>query len=140
MSSAPTLASVRDGGGCANCCVYGFSRTAPALIYLITHKAHGAHKIGVTSTETRQSRLRAHIRHGWKIYRTRRLPTGAAARSVEVAVLAQLRDDGLAPYLSASQMPQRGHNETVDAQEITLPELWHRILATIDSQRGERPQ
>lgn len=133
---APRLGTVRNGSGCGSCCAYGLRRDAPAQVYLITHPVLLAHKVGVTGLSTGQSRLRAHARHGWQVYRTLSTATGADALAIESTVLRYLRRDlGLPPLLTSVQMPQGGHTETVSADEIGLTQLW-RLLTVVQAQDG----
>ena len=47
---------------------------------------------------------------------------------MEQLVLDWLRQEmGLSQYLLASQMPQGGHTETVDASEIDLETIWAKV-------------
>ena len=69
-----------------------------------------------------------------------RLDTGEQAYGVEAAVLAWLRLElGLAPYLSAEEMPQAGWTETVGADSVDLLDLLDRVDAEVRAARLARP-
>lgn len=122
----PTLSNIRRGqGGCRFCSDSGFDFKSPAVLYVITHRKLGAHKIGIAGEGARINRLSTHRRHGWTVYKVIRFTKGADAHYAEQAILKHLRTKlHLAQYLSSSCMPQRGETETVDAGEISLAELW----------------
>ena len=133
----PTLSNVRQRitrNVCRYCADRGFGYTKPALVYVITDGI--AHKVGVTGLST--MRLRIHRSLGWHVYRTLPFQTGDAALAAERAVLTELRTGrGLQPKYSTEQMPQRGETETVDADEIDLPDLWQLVLDAARALSGE---
>ena len=142
----PLPSSVQQGGGaCPHCSGYGFDATAPAIVYVLTHAALNAHKVGIAGVgrpgvKQPRRRLDIHRSAGWQEYRTLRFDVGADARFVEQAVLRWLRVDlGLMSYLSTGS----GWTETVDADAVALPDLWAAVLRSSDritSQRDERIQ
>ncbi|WP_156161764.1 hypothetical protein [Nocardia vulneris] len=94
----------------------------------MTHEGWGAHKIGITSTNSSSDRLSVHRKYGWKLYRSRLFNLGADAYAVEQAVIKRIRGEfDLAQYLSAEEMPQGGATETVNSNEISLPEVWRLV-------------
>jgi formylmethanofuran dehydrogenase subunit E len=127
----PTYLNVSQGHmGCRYCASrsgYTIKSDGPAIIYLITHSIFNAHKVGFARVGT--SRLKQHQRQGWEVYKTLVLPSAAEALDVEVRVLTWIRNElGLAPVLTAAEMPQLGFTETFSADEIDLLTVWRRVL------------
>ncbi|MFE7530997.1 hypothetical protein ACFU7Y_35600 [Kitasatospora sp. NPDC057542] len=117
------VGGVRSGARTA-----GFDFAGPAVLYAITHRELGAHKIGITGVNARTDRLAVHRRHGWEVIQVLHCDSGAEAYLVEQAALRRLRNDlGLGQCLTAADMPQRGETETVDAAAISLPALWQTV-------------
>jgi hypothetical protein len=91
---------------------------SPALVYVITHAAFGAAKIGVS--DPAGARIAQHRRAGWQLMAAFQVGADAAA-AIEADVLGWWRGDlGLPPYLNRGQMPQDGWTETVAACRIDL--------------------
>jgi hypothetical protein len=91
---------------------------APALVYVITHAALGAAKIGVS--DALGSRIAEHRRAGWQLLAAFRVAADAAC-AIEADVLRWWRGDlGLPPCLKREQMPQGGWTETVVASSADL--------------------
>lgn len=91
---------------------------APALVYVITHPALGAVKVGVS--DAAGERIAVHRRAGWQLIAAFQVAADAAA-AIEDDVLSWWRRDlGLPPYLTRDQMPQDGWTETVAASRIDL--------------------
>ena len=119
-------------GTCRVCAVYGFDWDGPALIYILTHPRHKAHKFGITGLATK--RLADFKRNGWHEVRTFSMADGASAYVVEQTVKARLIQAGISMingFLSRELMPRGGHTETVDASAITVNELERVIRAEI---------
>lgn len=115
---------------CWTCRPRGFRHLAPAHLYLISDG--NSHKIGVAGVG--QGRITRHLRVGWQLYKTRLFNTGAQAYTVEQAVLRHLREDlGLLAYHCKETMPQGGWSETVDADEVALPDVWRVAMAIADA-------
>ncbi len=115
-------------GGCKYCATLGLDFTLPAYIYLITHEQLGSHKIGISGVHAKEDRLKDHAKSGWKLYRKKVFDSADQTYEIEQAVLHWLRvERSLPPYLSLSEMPQRGWTETVDASEIDLPTIWAKV-------------
>lgn len=135
----PSYASVRDGHGCRLCAPWGFDTTQPAVVYVVTNKTLGAAKVGIGNSDAdRPRRLGS---RGWELVGVVRVP-GEAARDIERAILDWWRNDlGLPPYLSKSDMPQNGWTETVELDEVDVPETIRRIerLATQIEQAALKP-
>lgn len=127
---SPALQSVRNGGGCRFCAEHGFDFTAPSIVYVLHHAGLGAHKVGIASmTSNRTQQLAS---DGWQTFRTLHCPTGYEAFCVEQAVLAPYRAALFCPYLSASEMPLGGHTETIDAEAVSLLDLWAEVAAAAE--------
>jgi hypothetical protein len=91
---------------------------SPSLVYVITHAALGAAKIGVS--DPAGARIAQHRRAGWQLIAAFQVAADAAA-AIEANVLGRWRGDlGLPPYLSRGQMPQDGWTETVAVDRIDL--------------------
>lgn len=123
---APRFGHVRTRRrGCRYCSVTGYKYAEPAFVYLISHPALSAHKIGIAGMTSR--RLDLHRGRGWQVYATLSFETGHDAFVVEQSVLSWIRNDlHLPPYLADCD----GWTESVDAEAISLPQLWRQVLAT----------
>jgi hypothetical protein len=76
--------------------------SAPAVLYLLHHPQLGAVKVGITGNADRINRFE---QRGWKVQHVLLFHTGAAAWTVEQAVLGRIRADrGLSCYLTSVQM------------------------------------
>ena len=126
----PHLTSISKGGGCFYCAVAGIQMNKPSYVYLITHPELNAHKIGIGNKRKTRDRLKKFVNRGWKTYKVWDLDTGAEALKIEKAVFKILRKDmNLKIYLTAEQMPVTGgETETIDSEEVSLPELERIIL------------
>lgn len=122
----PTYGNIQSGwGGCRVCSPGGFDATQDAILYLITHRALGAAKVGIANTRGR--RLKEHQANGWEVCAVTYVP-GTTAEAIEASVLDSWRNGlGLPPFLSASEMPQGGWTETVDLDAIDLTQTIRQI-------------
>jgi hypothetical protein len=112
-----------------------FSADRAALVYLVTHAAYGAAKVGIADTSG--SRLAQHRREGWQLLAAFQV-TVRVATAIETDILRWWRGElGLPSYLERDQMPQGGWTETVDAGSVDLAATLTRIcnLATSSPQR-----
>jgi hypothetical protein len=100
--------------------------TAPAVVYLLHHLQFGAVKVGITG---RHDRILRFEQRGWNVQHTLLFQTGAAAWTVEQAVLGRIRVDlGLSWYLTPWQMRGiGGFTETFDATQL-LPAALRSLL------------
>ncbi|HET9970347.1 MAG TPA: hypothetical protein VFQ68_19090 [Streptosporangiaceae bacterium] len=115
----------------------GFRADQPALVYLVTHAAYGAAKIGVA--DTAGSRLAQHRRQGWEIVAAFQVKTASAAIAIETEVLRYWRGPlGLPPCLKAGQMPQGGYTETVALSGID-PAATATRICNLAVQQDARP-
>jgi hypothetical protein len=113
---------------------------APALVYLVTHAALGAAKIGVT--DAAGSRIAQHRRAGWQLLAAFQVSAEMAC-VIEDDILRWWRSElGLPSHLQRSQMPQGGHTETVALAGIDLAATVTRIcnLAVQQDARPSRSQ
>lgn len=140
---SPRYATVNSRiGGCKYCANYGYNFSAGGILYLITNEEFGAHKIGITNDGAKEKRLEKHLKRGWKLFATEFYEDGNMAFEVEQRVLEWIHLElGLGVYLSASEMPQGGHTETVDAQEVDLVTIWKKVktLTKTVIQESRRP-
>jgi hypothetical protein len=122
----PCYSTIKQGwGGCRWCRDSGFKSGEAATVYLITHSAYGAAKIGITDAEG--SRLRKHSQRGWQILTVVRV-AGELALAIEKDILDWWRADlTLPPHLGKQDMPHGGWTETVDSTEIDLAATMRRI-------------
>ena len=127
--SRPRYTSMQQGvNRCKFCSTGGFEFDTPAIIYLISHKELGAHKIGIAGAAKHNERLKKHAKLGWSIYKHIEFDKGVDAFKIEGKILQWLRyEKNLPPFLSIEQMPQAGWSETVDAAEIDLPTIWAKV-------------
>jgi len=126
----PTLRNIKAGqGGCAYCRESGLNYSDPAYIYLIFHEEYSSIKIGVSNSDSKPNRIKAHQKQGWSVYRIQNFKNGRAAEEIETQVLRWIRKNKRLPvHLSSKIMPQGGHSETVSASEIALPTIWAEVL------------
>jgi hypothetical protein len=101
------LYKVRNGiGVCSGCANWGFDMSAPAVLYLLHHPQLGAVKVGITGHVERIHRFE---QRDWEVQHALLFQTGAAAWTVEQAVLGRIRTDlGLSCYLTPLQMRGTG--------------------------------
>ncbi|MFL6119316.1 Hsp70 family protein [Actinophytocola sp.] len=116
------LAGVRNGNaGCLHCGRAGFALRGPAILYLITHRGHRAHKIGIMGRNA--VRLDRHNQQGWATFGTFSFAHYVDAYRVEQGVLRLLRQEmGISSYLPSEDV-SNGWTETIDARRITLAAL-----------------
>lgn len=122
---SPAFANIASGtGGCKWCGVSGLDYSAPSYLYIVSHQEFGSLKVGISNDDARANRIIAHKRNGWKLHKVFKFKTGADASDCETAILRHLRIKlKLGVHLSGNLMPQGGHTETVDGEEITVLEL-----------------
>jgi len=128
----PRWSDLRRGqGGCSNCADYGLNYQKPGYIYLITNSKLQAHKIGIANSyksKKYDDRMYNHEKQGWLLHKKKTFTTVKQASDIETSILKWLRMDvGLPIALTAKQMPQGGHTETVDASEIDPPTIWAKV-------------
>ena len=123
----PALSSLQQGhGGCKFCKTAGFDAGSPAIVYLISNKAFGAAKVGISKATN--DRVNQHMKEGWQIYRQFEC-RGDIALMLESALLRRWRTDlALKPKLSKQQMPQGGYTETVDLDSVKLGTEWRFLI------------
>jgi len=125
-------------GGCKYCATHGFDFSKGGILYVITNELLGAHKIGITNEAAKEKRLKKHEAEGWLTYRTLFFENGNDAFEIEQQILTWWRTElGLPMYLSSAEMPQGGHTETVDSNEIDLMAIWTQIEAVTKKLKQE---
>jgi hypothetical protein len=129
----PTFHNLEQGnGGCINCQEYSFQPNQPSYLYVIAHKQMGSLKIGVGNAGNKTDRIQTHKRHGWELLKQFDFDKGRDAMAVETIILNWIRNDlNLPKHLSGDVMKQFGHTETVDLEEINIPNLMREIEKTI---------
>ncbi len=127
-----TLNGVMNGKACKFCFHVGIKYGEPAYLYLIYHSEFKSIKVGISNVEANLNRLVAHKKNGWSEYKSFNFDTADEAEYFETLLLKWLRKDrGLPPHLVRELMPQGGFSETVDAEEISLPEIEVKLLALL---------
>jgi hypothetical protein len=128
----PHLSSIQGGrGGCKFCADYGFDRTAPGIVYLMTNYEYVALKIGVTTTNASKDRIGQHKANGWTLIQKWSTPTGDDAEVVEATVLKWWREGLGAPaFVPRVAMPQDGASETASLAAVDL----YETIAFIDEE------
>lgn len=102
-----------------------FKEDEPAFVYLITHAAYGAAKVGIAKASG--DRLAQHRRTGWQILAIFQV-TAKTAVAIEADILRWWRGElGLPSHLTHSQMPQGGWTETVAMSKVGLAATMTRI-------------
>lgn len=126
---SPLYNGIQQGkGGCIYCAKTGIQYDKPAFIYLLKHQIYQSIKIGISGSSAINSRLEAHKKYGWEVYKTKDLTTGIEAERIETEVLNWLRAGLiLGIHLPKEFMPQGGWTETVDATEIDLSTIWAKV-------------
>ncbi len=121
----PQLATVLDGGKCIVCRPFGLNMKQPAYLYLISHDEFNAYKVGLGTKKKNDDRLQKFIKRGWKTYRVWHFKSGKEALKIEKAFFKYVRKELKIPeYLSKTLMKETtGHTETMDADQISLPEI-----------------
>ena len=121
----PVFNNIAQGaGGCKWCGDTGLDYSAPSYLYIVSHQEFGSLKVGISNDDARANRIVAHKRNGWKLHKSYKFRTGAQASDCETAILRHLRIKlQLGVHLSGNLMPQGGHTETVDGEEITVLEF-----------------
>lgn len=127
--------------GSASCCgsPWDLSRSDRLMmVYLVTHGALGAAKVGVAlEVNGVAKRLREHERAGWEVHATwGTLESLTHALDVERVVLNRWRADGLPPHVAQNDMPQDGYTETVSLAAIDLDEVTALIDTSIADLAG----
>jgi DNA-directed RNA polymerase subunit RPC12/RpoP len=127
-----TLNGVMNGKACKYCFHAGIKYGDPAYLYLIYHDEFRSIKVGISNVEANLNRLESHRKNGWAEYKSFNFDTADEAEYYETMLLKWLRKErGLPPHLVRELMPQGGFSETVDAEEISLPEIEIKLLALL---------
>lgn len=100
--------------------------TARTHVYVMTHSPTQTGKYGIADLDS--WRIAEHESRGWRLYRAVLMPSRRAALQVERIVKVRLRADGVSARMPADRMPQHGHSETVNLDEVPAPDLWKRVL------------
>ena len=129
----PRWDDVRQGqGACSNCADFGLNYSKPGYLYLVTNSRLNCHKIGIENTYKARKfddRMYQHSKQGWSLYKKLEFNNLRRAKKVESDVLKWMRIEMELPIpLSRKEMPQGGHTETVDANEIRLVTIWNKVL------------
>jgi hypothetical protein len=125
---SPSQTNVKRGSGCKYCADIGLEYGKPAFLYVMVHKEFSSVKIGVGNHDSKPERITEHKNYGWVLLKKYDLPTGGHAAHVEKFVFRWIRKELKLPvHLAAEQMPQGGFSETVDADEISMPNLYRII-------------
>lgn len=124
----PRLNNIQNGSGCIHCSDFGFQPDREGYFYLMFHPELSSLKVGIGGRTNRVDRIATHSRYGWILFKRKDFEFGNIAYELEQEILVWLRAElGLGIHLSAEQMPQGGHSETIDASEIDLPGIWAKV-------------
>ena len=136
----PRYSTIKYGiGGCKYCATHGYDFNKPGAIYLITNPELNAHKIGITNLDSADQRLKKHSKLGWQTYKVENIQDGNVAFDVEQEILSWWRNElSLPPYLSAAEMKQGGHTETISSDDLDLPVIWNMVEKLISNQQPRR--
>lgn len=128
----PRYSTIQRGcGGCWYCRESGFKVGKPAVVYLVTHTAFGAAKVGIANKTAADHRIGQHRRNGWEMLASYDA-TGTKALDAEQAVLDWWRGElGLPVAVEQNAMPQGGYTETVDLTAVDLAQTMHMIEALV---------
>lgn len=127
-----TLNGVQNGKACKYCFHAGIKYGQPAYLYLIYHDEYKSIKVGISNSEANLNRLSVHKKYGWLEYRVFNFDTADEAEFYETMLLQWIRNERFLPHhLSRDLMPQGGFTETVDAEEISLPEIEVKLIALL---------
>jgi hypothetical protein len=123
----------RGNGGCGFCRPRGFwaGEESTATLYLLTHDAYGAVKVGIM--RDRSPRLRHHKADGWTQLDKWSGLTMQQAYDGEQAVLHLWRSAGIPDAVPRAQMPHGGASETAPLDLVDLARTRDVIAATIAS-------
>lgn len=105
-----------------------FGADDDALVYLTTHQALRAVKIGITKVGSK--RLDQHRARGWTVVKTVKLP-GQRARALEHAVLNRWKNLALPYGVRPADMPQAGFTETISLREYTLQQVQRDLAKAV---------
>jgi hypothetical protein len=120
---------IRKGTECKFCTLGQFDYSASSYFYIAIHKEFSSIKIGISNEKAKTNRIEDHKKNGWELYKTFGFEKGVDASDCETAVLRWIRKVKLLPpQLLKEQMPQGGHTETVDSEEITVIEIEKYVL------------
>jgi rRNA maturation endonuclease Nob1 len=126
---SPKYSNVRSGqGACRFCATKGIDYNKPAYLYFMHHKDFDSLKIGISNSEASANRIKIHTKFGWTLIEKHDFLTAKDAEIVEQNLLKWIRNEKNLPvHLIAELMPQGGFTETVDALEISVPELRKKL-------------
>jgi hypothetical protein len=110
-----------------------FLASETAVLYLLTHERLGAHKIGIMHTDS--ARLQRHRDEGWQVCHEL-VADGETVDRIETDVLAWWRFElHLPPHVDRALMPQGGYTETVDAEAVSIPDVWAFVMTALAGYR-----
>lgn len=125
----PRYNDIKNGqGGCFYCANRGFDYSKPAILYLLKHKNQEILKIGITGSDTKESRLATHVRHGWNVLAVWEKKNAITVARTERDILDWWRHELLqTPALSRSEMPQGGSTETISTTYVSTRTVIMRV-------------
>lgn len=113
-------------GECPGCVDSRVDPLQRGVVYLIEFPGLGATKIGRTTTDARNDRIRQHERNGGTVVRKWIVASARDAKRIERDVLDHWRDDLEAVEgCTAADLPQFGHTETA-------PTVWPGVDGTAE--------
>ena len=120
-----TPASQASGHDCPLCGNFGYRGALPGIFYFLENEKIGAAKVGITNVQTRNSRIKALGRYGFRVVKTWVRDDGYAIRDLETHTLRYIRQTlGLPPYLGKGDLGQTaGWKETFCREGISEYDL-----------------
>jgi hypothetical protein len=107
------------------------------IIYLLESASLDSYKIGFTRQSSDTDRIDQHLKFSWSVIQTWTVEDAELAESVEQTVLDWWRHTlSLPSSVAADQMPQGGHTETVNRNDIELAD----ILEFVETQCARQPR
>ena len=110
----------REGAGCSSCTTYGFKPNLESYFYVIEHPKKLALKVGISNLYS--GRLAKHAKNGWTICHLLKFSSGREAKTLETAMLHQLRRvEALPPAFFNGD----GWTETIPSPGQSAERLFH---------------
>jgi hypothetical protein len=112
--AAPTSRTSAKATGCPTCAKYGFSPSAPGILYFIENRELRARKIGITNSKAKTDRLGSFILNGWTVLLSVSNNDGQKVADAEFMLFRWLRQELKLPvYLGKADMANMtGNTET----------------------------
>ena len=134
----PSLACIRRGQGGCRSCGHTFWKSESVTLYLLTHEAWDAVKIGVSSKP--ETRLRELGSLGWQVHHLFDGLPPEVAHTVEQHILGDWTARGVRGAVAKAQMPFGGYTETAPREAVDLDSVQGAIESYLVSQGSTHVQ